>query len=945
MTNISTIEDVLENILGLVLGGAAGQYELATSGSGGGQSNGKSSINDAYRPAAIKGPGFWMIAQTSTLKHTGGWAPEYDKDAVTFYKWVQHGATKEITRLTVWVGVVNRDNTQGQEHNTTDPTTTVNPTANPVIALGSAWELIQNEIPHVAGVGTPFDPNSIEAVREILGNLTVHAMDISGELQDEMAKVNIKNPDFKGSAEAAWYHRVQGANHWLSDIQTQFTRWDGVLYQAEEAAKNFIKALLDANYKWSQLTPVGTWQHPYRVLAAMFNGGTLQYGDLHNGQSDAWNLGTQYANTGDYKDDGNAREGGGSSQTTNTVLWTPPAWANFPAFDAFDISGWSRLDAHLRQMWADNIINTFAPVLTSAAALVKAFADARNPMNITDPDPVPPLPMPNNYGNPNGDNPYANYNPYANWPDNPFANWNNPFANWNNPYANMGGDDPFANWNNPFANWDNPFANYGGNNPFANGDVGNQYGYGGDNPYANGAGGNQFAYTSDNPFANTPLDPTTLYAHPLADTGSDNPFANGDGSSQYGYGGGNPYANDGLDNGYLFSKSANPYGDNSGYSGAGTGPQTLGDLTPKQLQQLDSAGLLDDVPLTPEERAYLNQHGLAVPDDTTTLGQLTPAQLAALQQGGLLDQTPLTDAQRAALGLNTPSSLGDLTPAQLQQLDSAGYLDNVPLTPEEAAYLSQQGMPVADGTTTLGQLTPAQLAALQQGGLLDQTPLTSAELADLGLSNPAQYGGATYVPGLTYPPGYELGPTSPVDTNPFPTTVNGVDVSPLPDPTVPNLPLGDVTQPGSATYPNLPGVQVGTGGLSSVGGLSGSPGALSKSGLGLPISGSDGASSGSGAGSGFNLGGIQTSTGESPYGGMPYMPGMMGGAGQSRQDRERQRNTWLKEDEKVWGTDPECAPAVLGRRGRKTRADDDEYDTPLDERPGSQDERRPYRGR
>ncbi|WP_261562287.1 hypothetical protein, partial [Frankia tisae] len=48
--------------------------------------------------------------------------------------------------------------------------------------------------------------------------------------------------------------------------------------------------------------------------------------------------------------------------------------------------------------------------------------------------------------------------------------------------------------------------------------------------------------------------------------------------------------------------------------------------------------------------------------------------------------------------------------------------------------------------------------------------------------------------------------------------------------------------------------------------------------------------------------------------GMPFMPmgGMGGGPGQG-QSKERQRNTWLTEDEEVWGTDPECAPAVVGR--------------------------------
>jgi hypothetical protein len=42
--------------------------------------------------------------------------------------------------------------------------------------------------------------------------------------------------------------------------------------------------------------------------------------------------------------------------------------------------------------------------------------------------------------------------------------------------------------------------------------------------------------------------------------------------------------------------------------------------------------------------------------------------------------------------------------------------------------------------------------------------------------------------------------------------------------------------------------------------------------------------------------------------------GGAGGAGGGQ--AERQRNTWLAEDEEVWGTDPEAPPGVIGRRRR-----------------------------
>jgi hypothetical protein len=48
-------------------------------------------------------------------------------------------------------------------------------------------------------------------------------------------------------------------------------------------------------------------------------------------------------------------------------------------------------------------------------------------------------------------------------------------------------------------------------------------------------------------------------------------------------------------------------------------------------------------------------------------------------------------------------------------------------------------------------------------------------------------------------------------------------------------------------------------------------------------------------------------------GGMPYPPGGMGGAPGRQGDQERERTTWLEEDEEVWGADPDVGPSVLGR--------------------------------
>src|SRR5262245_47366978 len=107
MTDLTTIEDILESIFGLVLGNKPGQYTLAPTKAGGQVTGGTtgSQINDGFRPRTIKGPGFWLITLKDQYWVRSGWTPEYDKEAVTFYRWKEGGGPKLLTRLTVWVGL------------------------------------------------------------------------------------------------------------------------------------------------------------------------------------------------------------------------------------------------------------------------------------------------------------------------------------------------------------------------------------------------------------------------------------------------------------------------------------------------------------------------------------------------------------------------------------------------------------------------------------------------------------------------------------------------------------------------------------------------------------------------------------------------------------------------------------------------------------------------
>ncbi|MBM7075245.1 hypothetical protein [Micromonospora humida] len=122
--------------------------------------------------------------------------------------------------------------------------------------------------------------------------------------------------------------------------------------------------------------------------------------------------------------------------------------------------------------------------------------------------------------------------------------------------------------------------------------------------------------------------------------------------------------------------------------------------------------------------------------------------------------------------------------------------------------------------------------------------------------------------------------------------------------------LGDDTTNPSAQFPtDVDGVDVG-----NLGG--GSPGESSTSGvaLGSELAALLGEPAGLGPG-GSGARGVDSAG--SAAGGFPMMPPMggmggMGGGGQQG-EKDRERKTWLEEEEDVWGTDPECGMAVIGR--------------------------------
>ncbi|PJE95502.1 hypothetical protein CUT44_23165 [Streptomyces carminius] len=121
------------------------------------------------------------------------------------------------------------------------------------------------------------------------------------------------------------------------------------------------------------------------------------------------------------------------------------------------------------------------------------------------------------------------------------------------------------------------------------------------------------------------------------------------------------------------------------------------------------------------------------------------------------------------------------------------------------------------------------------------------------------------------------------------------------------------SQPGAPGAPMMPPMMGGMGGAGAAGG--GSSGERGRQVLDTSIARPVRAAGGPGVDEEHRVAprGTQTTSSGMPF--MPPMGGPMGGGngGQQTESSDRERTTWLAEDEDVWGTDEGGAPQALGR--------------------------------
>jgi hypothetical protein len=174
-----------------------------------------------------------------------------------------------------------------------------------------------------------------------------------------------------------------------------------------------------------------------------------------------------------------------------------------------------------------------------------------------------------------------------------------------------------------------------------------------------------------------------------------------------------------------------------------------------------------------------------------------------------------------------------------------------------------------------------------------------------GLSPVPDVSNLAAVPGPTDPGASLAGFANPGTSGGLPQLSTGADWNNA----LSNLPGGSGAGLG---YTGIPGL--GTlGGLSSLDSLGKNGGAAGLAeAAGGPNGGAGAALAGESA-SPFGSAGGAAASGE---GGIPLYPptgGMGAGAGGADGAQERERHTWITEDEAVWGADPDLPPAVLGR--------------------------------
>ncbi|GAB3240240.1 autotransporter outer membrane beta-barrel domain-containing protein [Kineosporia babensis] len=980
----STIEDIINNVLGFALG--------APGGAG--------SIDRTVTPAVVGQPGSaaWLVVTGQGEQPTVGYSTGQTAGKLTFWRRVDEERNQYIEiQLAGSPSIDNLD--------------TGTPGSGNLVLTRDAWQAFHAQVPNLMGNGKVLDPVSIDETRKWFAQ----AAEYMGLKIDEMART-LENLDqdaesFRGSASETFVQRVTNAMAKVEGAREKARAWDRRFENSYHGARIFRDQVT------RELTELGT-----RYEGALLNPINFVIKLMNSARVES------------------VAAPEGTTPAQNVMITIPELGAAGGPFDVFNGASWSALDAAIRAKWATEVSQAFPDTMVASPQLVTDFGDGAaalrgqptpGEVDINANDPGANSNLTIGGPGPGTDVPGDNAGPGANSGGGPGAGTQNLFltegdtgggpGNETNNFTNdpggpggAGGNENNLRTADPNAGQTANVSTGGSENTFQAGGgggggllgtdggpgTGGDGGQGGEGAGAqargvvppvgafgvantanaansdDGVGGgsvgglggsvggmslaqlqaaqnagdlDQFLITDamrdvlrdaglsadgavtlgelslDQLAALQDaglLDNLSIGAGGSADPGGSfaAESASRDDDGGAGVGGGFSDLQDDFSDGTGTFGTVQVGGGGGGFTGSssllgGTNPlggdgflvadSDLGTMSPAQLDQLLDSGALDDVAITDQMRTLLGASGAGA-DWSSSLGDLTLDQMLTLQDGGLLDgvtvagdggsdgsslfsASTLDLTTTNDLGADIPQDLGDLSMGQLGDLSDSGLLDGIALSDAQLDELGVGG----SGLEVLGDLNPAQLQDLQMSGLLDDIGLTPSQLNELGVDG---LGSGTGGLGADLP------------ASQFPTEVDSLQV-------------------GAGS-----GLGAGGGGGTSIGNISQSGATNLGSGSGFSVKAFEPGGAMAGAqhagtlsvpsalastGGGVGTGAIGSeSTGTSRAGGMPPMMPMMPGGGANGQERKRNRNLQVIDVDDVWGADPDCAPAVIGRTGQ-----------------------------
>ena len=785
------------------------------------------------------------------------------------------------------------------------PVTTDNPDKYFVIDGENNWYLGGGDSPHDKYVneflastnkalgtgvgGNVLNASSLDQAAESYYNLWVWLGDAMQKINEEIGKVGADDSGFKGTAAGAFLntlHNMYGELKLLrKDLETN-KDWVQMLHDNATAIRTFWTKINEA---WTEFQKK---PDPSAMLAKVM--------EQMKTQADA--LKTQPAVKGTLSDWSFDIDFGNGSKKYNVL--------NGESFGS--------LNTDMQNYWQTNADILDNAITTQFAALRDSFDQTRLNMHdarnfVPTPGETPPTPGPGN-GDTNGDGKF-DINDLIGGGNNGGGGGGNGNGGGGNFTFTGGGD---GNGNGGGGGGGN---GGGGNFTFTGGDGGG----GGGNGGGNGGGGGGGGFTGGGGGGGAGEGPATVDLSALnggggnGGGGAGGGFGGGGGAFAFGGGGGGRGAGnrnaggggsdltiDGLDD---FNEGGGN-GNGGGMAGGGTpgGNADLSQFGPSNVDLQDITGNANGNP---------NQPGFG-----TATGE-TPSFASAGGDtgGGGGANIPSFGSDNGGGGFTTPGADVDLS-----DLSSGGGLSG------GGAGGSDFGGTSGGGSADFGGLGGGGAGSSGGGGFSGGgagggfSGGGSADFGGLGGgSSIGDIGGSASDGGFGSGFGND---GSALPYNPNQPSLGGMHVGPLgPMGDGGGMDFGSSAYGGNGTWASGGG---GGGGFDGAGGggFGGSGGGAGGLGGGLnadgtPIGGLNSSSGSALSGSTAPGGGA----GAAGAGYPPMMPPMMPPGAAGGQDKERERTTWLAEDEEVWGTDPDVSPSVIGR---------DEY---ID---GDRDERDPW---